>query len=870
MKRLPFGIFLFALLLLAACTQQAATPTISGQAAPGDIVINEIMQNPSAVFDSAGEWFELYNPTSTAVDIEGWTVADNDFDSFVIVNGAPLLVPAGGYLVLGNNADAGTNGGVAVDYQYASMFLSNSGDELVLLDGSLTEIDRVEWDNGATFPDPSGASMSLRDATSDNNVGGNWCTAVTPFGAGDLGTPGAANDCPTISAPSAVLIHEVQGSGSSSPLLGQAVIIEGVIVGDFQDDLGASGDLNGFFVQEEDAQVDGDATTSEGIFVFEGSDPTVDLEVGDLVEVTGTVEEFFGHTQLGNVTVVVKSKGNALPTTATVTLPVADINDLEAFEGMRVLFPQSLSIVEYFNFDRFGEVVLATDRLFQPTALFAPGSADAAALADLNARSRITLDDGLTSSNPDVTRHPNGDPFGLANRFRGGDLVTDAAGVLNYSFGLYRIQPTEPADFSAVNARPAAPEPVGGSLSVASFNVLNFFLTLDDGSSICGGGANLGCRGADNAGEFDRQRAKILNALIGLDADIVGLIEMENTPGVSPLADIVAGLNAELGAGTYDYVDTGVIGTDAIKVGFIYKPAAALPVGDFAILDSSVDPTFIDTRNRPALAQSFVDRSTGGLVTVVNNHLKSKGSSCSDIGDPDDAEQGNCNGVRTDATNALATWLATDPTGSGDADVLIVGDLNAYDKEDPITALTDAGYTDLIALYQGEYAYSFVFSGAFGYLDHALANGALLGQVTGTTEWGINADEPDLLDYDTSFKSDAQDAIFDPTTPFRASDHDPVLVGLDLDADVAGLFGALRSEVAALRADGSLNRGQANALTRKLTSAERQLDRGKVASATDILQGFIDQVNEFVADGILSADQGASLTAKANVLLATF
>ncbi|UCD28134.1 MAG: lamin tail domain-containing protein, partial [Planctomycetota bacterium] len=172
---------------------------VSASVATGNtvqLVINEIMQNPSAVSDSNGEWFELYNPTASTVDIDGWTIQDNGSDNHVINNGGPLLVPAGGYLVLGINGDPATNGGVIVDYVYPTNFyLGNSSDELILLTGDLTEVDRVEWDNGATFPDPTGAAMALMDPALDNNIGANWCEASTPFGDGDLGTPGAANDC---------------------------------------------------------------------------------------------------------------------------------------------------------------------------------------------------------------------------------------------------------------------------------------------------------------------------------------------------------------------------------------------------------------------------------------------------------------------------------------------------------------------------------------------------------------------------------------------------------------------------------------------------------------------------------------------------
>ncbi|NOZ51340.1 MAG: hypothetical protein GXP37_15050, partial [Chloroflexi bacterium] len=175
----------------------------------GSVVINEIMQNPSAVSDSKGEWIELYNPTSRDIDIDGWTLKDNDNDSHVIDNGGPLVISAGGYLVLGDNADTASNGGVTVDYSYnGGWYLSNGSDEVVLVDNHAIEVDRVEYDNGATFPDPNGAAMALIDPALDNNIGANWCTASTPYGDGDLGTPGAANDCTPPPGAGDVLINE--------------------------------------------------------------------------------------------------------------------------------------------------------------------------------------------------------------------------------------------------------------------------------------------------------------------------------------------------------------------------------------------------------------------------------------------------------------------------------------------------------------------------------------------------------------------------------------------------------------------------------------------------------------------------------------
>lgn len=269
--------------------------------------------------------------------------------------------------------------------------------------------------------------------------------------------------------------------------------------------------------------------------------------------------------------------------------------------------------------------------------------------------------------------------------------------------------------------------------------------------------------------------------------------ELENTPGVDPLGDltngIVAGLNAILGPGTYAYIDTGVIGTDAIRVGLIYKPSMVVPVGDIKVLTSAVDPRFIDTKSRPALAQTFEEVATGERFTVVVNHFKSKGSACDDIGDPDMGDgQGNCNQTREMAAQALVDWLATDPTDSGDPDFIIVGDLNSYAQEDPVDAIkagaddtagTGDDYTNLIAQFQDAYAYSYVFDGQAGYLDHALSNSTMTAQVTGATDWHINSDEPDLLDYDTTFKPPEQEAIYEPNA-YRSSDHDPVIIGLNL------------------------------------------------------------------------------------------
>ena len=244
------------------------------------------------------------------------------------------------------------------------------------------------------------------------------------------------------------------------------------------------------------------------------------------------------------------------------------------------------------------------------------------------------------------------------------------------------------------------------------------------------------------------------------------------------------------------------------------------------------------------------------------NHLKSKGSECG-AGD-DDAEQGSCNLTRALSAQVLLDWLATDPTNSDDEDFMIIGDLNSYDKEDPIDVLMAGGYTDLAYEFQGEYAYSYVFSGQWGYLDYALSNDALLSKVTGATEWHINADEADLIDYDTSFKSPGQDAIYAPDA-YRASDHDPVIVGMDLttEDEIQELIG----DVQKLLDDGVINKGQANALTVKLAQALDKLADGKHKVAANQLDAFINQVEAFVNGGVLTADQGEALIKSAELLV---
>ncbi len=582
--------------------------------------------------------------------------------------------------------------------------------------------------------------------------------------------------------PDVVLVHDIQGSGATTPLAGQVVTIEAIVVGDFQ----ATTQHAGFFVQEDDVDADGDPATSEGLFIAAGTG-VFNVVVGDHVRVTGTVSESFGMTQLGSVTVALLSAGNPLPAAEDVVLPLPALDAPEALEGMLVHFPQQLTVTENFNLGRFGELFLSSGgRLMTPTAVVQPGAEAQAALA-ANLRNRILLDDGLSTQNPDPIVYP-APGLSASNTLRSGDSIIGLTGVMHFAFNAYRVQPTEAPEFVHTNPRTTQPPAVGGSLRVVAYNVLNYF--NGDGQ----GGGFPTARGANTLAEFVRQRAKIIAGMIALNGDVIGLMEIEND-GYGPnsaIQDLVNGLNAAAPAGTtYAFIHPGrtVVGTDQIAVGIVYRVETALPVGTPAILDTSVDPRFLDTRNRPTIAQSFESVATGGVFTVAVNHLKSKGSACADIGDPDTGDgQGNCNGTRTAAAEALADWLATDPTDVGDGDYLIIGDMNSYAQEDPIQAITDTGFIDTIDAFLGsDEAYSFVFDGMSGYLDHGLASPSLFPQVTGSSEWHINTDEPRVLDYNVEFKTPGQvNSLYDPG-PSRSSDHDPLVVGLSLINDPSGV-----------------------------------------------------------------------------------
>ena len=602
------------------------------------------------------------------------------------------------------------------------------------------------------------------------------------------------DDPPQDDGPVITPIHDVQGSGSISPLDGQTVTVEAVVttlvVG--------RGTVRGFFLQEEEIDQDGLDSTSEGLYVFCGSCAGSVAE-GDLVQVTGQVTEFFNQTQLGGAVVitVVSNDNLGLPPEPTnLFLPATGgTNEEETFEpieGMVVTFPIDLTVAEYFELARFGQIVLyANGRPSQFTEINEPTTIGFEAYTRELATRRIILDDTSTDQNPDFIYWPGQPGFSSPdNFFRGGDTVTGLTGVLEWSFGNWRVRPTQAhkVAFAPSNPRPGPPTVyTEGNLKVASFNVLNYFTTIDIDGNTCGP-SSIGCRGADSTAELERQTTKIIAALVKIDADIVGLIEIENDVDDASVMKLVNELNnavsASNGKPMYDYIKTGYIGTDAIKVAMIYKPSRVKPWKSPLILDSSADDRFIDTKNRPVLIQTFTVREDGGKLTIAVNHFKSKGSRCDDVGDPDKGDgSGRCDGVRTNASLSLLDFI--DNNVKFNRNVLVIGDLNSYSREVPITSFIERGYTDVLETFNPG-SYTYLFDGQIGKLDFALASSGLLNKVVGAESWNINADEVNLFDYNDDVRDQSERSFeakpIDPFVPdeYRSSDHDAVIVTLKM------------------------------------------------------------------------------------------
>ena len=618
-----------------------------------------------------------------------------------------------------------------------------------------------------------------------------------------------------------VSIPDIQtpGDGDDSQLINQTVETKGVVTAAYPKGENANlKGLEGFTIQTPGTGGTWDParTASDGLFVFMGKSSATMPSIGDCVVVKGKVAEYSG---VKNATAATQSLTQLLPqsiTAATDCDPVKPTelsgvptqDQMEALESMLVLPKDTWTITDNYKTNRYGTLSLTpgTEVLRTATDVVAPGAAAQAYEAE-NAAKTIDLDDASTTDLTNFKQNGHKERYAyLANGApaRVGYHVTFTKPVvLESRFGSFVFQPTQMTagnpDRSPVTItgeRPAAPT-VSGDTKVATFNVLNYFSDLGENELGCKGyedrnhkyvtDKNCKLRGAWSSQAFANQQTKIVQAINTIDADVVALEEIENpvASGVSTdrdgaLKSLVNALNAAAGSEVWAYVpspSTVPANEDVIRIAFIYKKAKIAPVGDSVIYD---DPAYTGLARQP-LAQEFKPitdvNHEGKNFVVIANHFKSKGSAPKNLSGAEAAAntdngdgQGNSNGVRVKQARALATFAQR----FNGTPTLLVGDFNAYTKEDPLKVLTDAGW----AHESGHGDSSYVYGGRSGSMDHVFADSAAHPLITEVKSWAVNAQESIAFEYSRANYNAY--LAFEADNPYRASDHNPEIIGLNL------------------------------------------------------------------------------------------
>ncbi len=585
-------------------------------------------------------------------------------------------------------------------------------------------------------------------------------------------------------------VETVSCSSSDTPIAdlstaaqNQSYTVRGVITADYR----YANGFSGFYVQTPDTKAR--ANVSNAIFVYIPNSSTVKGgQVGDEVILRGRLTIYQNQLQLDQLQQDIQTCNSNMANQVqpiSLELPFASLtggstHSPQRYQGMLVKLPQTLTVSENYNYGRYGELSLSLGRLYIPTNLYPALSPEAKALAQKNLLSKIIFDDGYNNQNRIPWLPTN---FSAANTLRSGYQLKNAEGILEYRFNGWRVQPVpgrnQPEVITQTNPRQSVITKNANHIRVASFNVLNY----DNGAT-----GFPTERGATTQAEFDKQHRKIVSALKAIDADVYGLMEIANN-GYGPNSAI-ANLTKALGS-DWKYVvpeNLDRLGGDAIAVAIIYNSKRVKPLNKPVVLD-------LGDKNRTTLAQSFQAVRGNKTFTVIPNHLKSK--SCSGVDassiDADQKDgQGCWNPTRVKAVDQIVQWLAKNPTQVPKQNALLVGDMNSYAKEEPILSFEKANYKVLLndaKVGQGAEAYSYVFgvasdangNGGAGNLDHAIADAALYPKVVRTFAWHINADEPTVLDYNEEYKTDEQKALFYGEDAYRSSDHDPVIVDLDLN-----------------------------------------------------------------------------------------
>ncbi|WP_341925943.1 ExeM/NucH family extracellular endonuclease [Nocardioides psychrotolerans] len=732
-------------------------------------------------------------------------------------------------------------GTIAMSGSAGQVWLSNGTAPLTPPGGSVPTgagiVDFVGFGGAASFEKAPTAGLGSTTSAARTKADADDNSTEFTVGAPAPQNSGSGAEEPPPAEPTEQTIPEIQGTGATTPLAGDPVITSGVVTAAYP-----SGGFFGFYLQTPGTGGARDLATqtaSDGLFVYQDRTAgPVTVTPGDHVEVTGVAGEYAGLTQVtvsAAADIVELTEPAVAPSPATTAAWPASNAQKESLEGMLYAPGAGFTVTNTFSTNQFGEVGLALGEkpLIQPTEVADAGSAEAAAVAADNAARAITLDDGASTNftaqsfsaaacgtrpTPCLLNGDQTPPYvSTTEPVRVGAPTTITAPVILSQGGspsapTYRFQPTatvvgpdnatSPATFT--DTRTAAPDTAlvnaqgASDIQVASFNVLNYFTTLGDadddnvGDAGCegyygrdGDGTNVagGCdqRGAWDPADLQRQQEKIVAAINALDADVIGLMEIENSAALGETPDeatntLVAALNAAAGSQVWAANPSSTelpapAEQDVITNAIIYRTAAVTRLGEARALGTlSADGQAFGNAREP-IAQAFTPVGGGEDFMVVVNHFKSKGS-----GADDGTGQGNANPDRVAQATALAAWVPTVQDETGTESVLLVGDFNAYTQEDPMQVLYDAGYADSEVL-SGNDEYSYSFSGLSGSLDHVLLNTAAQASFTGSDIWNINSGESVALEYS---RFDYHATNFHQPGPYRSSDHDPVVVGLDL------------------------------------------------------------------------------------------
>jgi 5'-nucleotidase len=819
--------------LVAGAWLAVPTAAFAGVSSGAPVVINEVYGgggNAGSTYKQ--DFIELYNKGNAAVNLAGWSVqyASATGTSYATTALTGTLPAGTHYVVREAQGSGGTTdvtsdvtGTIALSGTAGKVALVNSTTALTCAadcDGNAAVVDFVGFGTTANdfagtgpAPAPSNTNSVSRNANHDNTANN-----AADFTAGAPSPVACASACTTPPPPPTAVektIAEIQGPGATSPLAGSTVTTKGIVTAAYP-----TGGFKGYYIQTPgtggpvDPATD---TTSDGVFVFQstGAFPAA-VQVGKYLQVTGSVTEFFGETEINVAAADVVDLGAPpAPVTAATTSgwPTTDAAR-ESLEGMLYRPTGDYTVTNTFGTNQYGEVGLAsgTKPLIQRTEVEKPGPASSSPTEADNAARAVTLDDGssinfLATSNGVLVNGNLTPPYiSQTAPVRVGEPATFTSDVVvDYRNNAWKFQPTAPvigpdntnSPVTFTNTRTAAPNAgyIGNAdLKVASFNVLNFFTTLGADTPGCipykdrdGNGSTVsgGCdpRGAWDADDFARQQAKIVKAINALGADVVGLMEVENSarlgePTDEALNHLVAALNADAGSDVWAANPSSaelppVDQMDVINSAIIYKPAKVQRVGASRALGTLSSSGGAFDNAREPLAQIFHPVAGGGNFLFVVNHFKSKGSAGPWPGDADTGDgQGSSTESRVRQATALRDWVPT--VQAGTKAVVMVGDYNSYSQEDPLQVLYSAGYTDAEHQFNhGKYSYSF--SGLSGSLDHVLMNADALKRATGADIWNINSPESVALQY-SRWNYEATD--FFQADPYASSDHDPVVLGL--------------------------------------------------------------------------------------------